>query len=100
LAVAALSEPETPGLPTEDSGVQTPEALCLGTEIPAQDFGPLFRGVSLVPVMGTEAFFSSAPDSLARFFLCPETLVSQARDSGPSPLSPETPVSGHRRLQP
>jgi hypothetical protein len=32
LVVAALSEPETLGLPTGDSGVQTPEALCLGPE--------------------------------------------------------------------
>jgi hypothetical protein len=52
-----LSEPETPGLPTGDSGVQTLEALCLGPETPAQDSGPLFPEVSLVPVTGAEAFF-------------------------------------------
>jgi hypothetical protein len=68
------------------------------------DFGPRLwasfsRGVAR-PSNGGRGFFSSAPDSLVGFFPCPETPVSQAGDSDPSPLSPETLVSGHRRLRP
>jgi hypothetical protein len=89
---AALFEPETPGLQTGDSGVQTLETLGLGPETPAQDSGPIFRGVSLVPVMGAETF-SFDPEFSGWNLSWPE-------DSSPGSLSPETPVSGHRRLWP
>jgi hypothetical protein len=52
----ALSELETPGLQTGDSGVHTPETLGLGPETPAQVSGLVFRGVSLFPVMGAETY--------------------------------------------
>jgi hypothetical protein len=84
-----LSKPETPGLQTGDSGVHSPETLGLGPETPAQVFGPVFRGVSLFPVMGAETY----PGIFGR-------KVSLAGDSAPGSLSPESPVSGPRRLRP
>jgi hypothetical protein len=88
LLVAVLSAPETPGLQPGDSGVHTPETLGLGSETLAQVSVPLFRGVSLFPVMGAETH----PGNFGR-------RLSLAGDSALGSLSPETLVSGPRRLR-